>query len=180
MPGLVTGRLQLRPLVRQDSADLYELLRQPQLAPHFPAECQSRAECQHLALVWEKKGWHWLACLGQKPIGLLYLAPLDAQPPGTWELGFAFDVTHWGRGFGRESGQELVSHAFTALGAKRVLAFCAPENKRSRRLLVGLGMKSRGLRPDFICKLEGGHPRWLPAQEYCLTRAAWQKNQANQ
>ena len=75
------------------------------------------------------------------------------------ELGYTLARAVWGRGYATELGRALLEHAFTALGAPRVVAQVEPENRASRHVLEKLGMTERGRRTAY------GRPHLLYAVE---------------
>ncbi len=176
-PTLCTGRLTLRPFRRTDGPALYDMLRRPEAVRYEPYGVQSREECIHLALVRERDPRFWAVCLNDRLVGNLFLAPMEAQPPGTWELGYVFNPDHWGRGYAAESGRALLGYAFQQGGAKRVLAFCNPDNGASWHLLERLGFgRSRHLRKNVYFHLdEQGRPLWCDTYEYHLTAGEWRR-----
>ena len=56
------------------------------------------------------------------------------------ELGYAFTRPHWGHGYATEAAQAVVAHCFDVLGQGRVVAIIDPENSRSVRVAVKIGM----------------------------------------
>src|SRR5215475_2990950 len=55
-------------------------------------------------------------------------------------FGYWIGKPHWGNGYATEAVRALVDHAFTALGAERVLASVMPENRASVRVQEKVGM----------------------------------------
>jgi ribosomal-protein-alanine N-acetyltransferase len=71
--------------------------------------------------------------------GLLQRDYLDAP-----DLGFAFLMEHWSRGFAYEAAVATLSHGREALGIRRVLAVTSLDNQASMQLLAKLGFTARG------------------------------------
>jgi RimJ/RimL family protein N-acetyltransferase len=72
------------------------------------------------------------ACIGR--IGL-------HQPEG-WpglEVGWLLDRAYWGRGLATEGGRAALDHAFTHLGAERIISIIQPGNTASIRVAERLG-----------------------------------------
>lgn len=96
-------------------------------------------------------------------IGHVFLLVDSEGRPGIVELGYVFDKTSWGKGYGTEAiptivqkyADELVKHDYKALGEKikRIEATAHPENLPSIKLLQKAGMKKIGEKPRY------GHPR---------------------
>lgn len=78
-----------------------------------------------------------------EPLGMcgLILRPDQPHP----DIGYAFLKAEHGKGFAAEAAQAVLDHAQHALKIDTLLAFVAPENDRSIRLLEKLGMRYRGL-----------------------------------
>jgi ribosomal-protein-alanine N-acetyltransferase len=56
------------------------------------------------------------------------------------ELGYAFARAYWGHGYATEAAQAVVAHCFDVLDQGRVVAIIDPENSRSVRVAVKIGM----------------------------------------
>ncbi len=72
--------------------------------------------------------------------GLLKRESLDDP-----DIGFAFLPAHHGLGYAFESASAVMEHARRELGIRRIVAIMSPENERSERLLIKLGMVPEGL-----------------------------------
>ena len=76
----------------------------------------------------------------------LELSDLDAYAaicadPGVTglEVGWVLGRRYWGRGFATEAARAALHHAFSALGARRVISLIHPDNERSIRVAERLG-----------------------------------------
>ena len=58
---------------------------------------------------------------------------------GEGELGYWLDEQSWGQGYGREAAERVVSFAFEEVRLAAIIAGCASDNARSKRLLLALG-----------------------------------------
>lgn len=76
-------------------------------------------------------------------VGEAGLLPFDAKGPEI-ELGYAFGVAYWGRGYATETGRALLAHAFGVLDQQHVVAVTKPVNAGSRRVLQKLGFVQQG------------------------------------
>jgi RimJ/RimL family protein N-acetyltransferase len=72
-------------------------------------------------------------------IGMCGLIHRDGVPDV--DLGYAFLPAFRSRGFAREAASATLAHGHATLGIKRIVAFTAPDNSRSARLLAHLGMR---------------------------------------
>lgn len=80
------------------------------------------------------------------------------------ELGWLLSRLHWGRGFGREGASAALRYGFERLAFTQVSSTIRLENERSRRLAVGLGMKSGG-----EMRMSSGHT----VEIYNIHSATW-------
>lgn len=69
-------------------------------------------------------------------IGLGKIVPAGA---GQVEIGYALLPDYWRQGFGNEISRRLVEQAATLTGIHRLIAYIAPENQASRRILEKCG-----------------------------------------
>ena len=90
------------------------------------------------------------------------------QPDGhTAEIGYQLHVWARGRGYATEASRGLVRHAFERVHAHRLVADIVPDNLRSMRLAVRLGMHRIGERvratlPHVVLALERGEAEAAP------------------
>jgi RimJ/RimL family protein N-acetyltransferase len=57
------------------------------------------------------------------------------------ELAWLVARERWGQGFATEGARAALAHAFTAVGARRVISVIAPENAASIRVAEKLGLR---------------------------------------
>lgn len=90
-------------------------------------------------------------------------------PQGMVEIGYAFDPTHWGRGYATEAVQALVDAVFMLTREPAIEATARVVNPASQRVLrkCGFAHEGPGLR-DFPAR--GG---LLPVEEFRLDRKVW-------
>lgn len=97
--------------------------------------------------------------------------PLNAMPPGVFELGIElYDTADHGRGYGREAVGLLTSWLFERANAGRVQAGTAVGNIGMRRVLERLGYSFEGVMRGFM-------PGPTVRADYALygvTRADWE------
>ncbi|TKB46820.1 GNAT family N-acetyltransferase [Ferrimonas sediminicola] len=84
------------------------------------------------------------------------LSQLVFGPMQTAQLGYSVCRCHQGKGLMREVLQEVLNHAFSELGLHRIMASYQPNNRRSERLLQGLGFIREGYAREYL-KIDG---RW--------------------
>ena len=86
-------------------------------------------------------------------------------------LGYALRKGHEGKGLMTEALRALLRHAFGPMGLHRVMANHMPANRRSARVLKGLGFRREGLAEKYL-RIAGRweehvltslvNPRWKP------------------
>ncbi|MBR2490480.1 MAG: GNAT family N-acetyltransferase [Ruminiclostridium sp.] len=70
---------------------------------------------------------------------------------GTIEVGLSIFRPHWGRGFAAEALSRVLTYLTGPEGIRRVLAWCAPDNSPSRRVMERCGMvPTQGPIPDRL------------------------------
>jgi ribosomal-protein-alanine N-acetyltransferase len=93
-------------------------------------------------------------------IGFVGMArvPFEAHFTPCVEIGWRLAAAHWNRGLATEGARCCLRYAFQELALPEVVAFTAPANLRSRRVMEKLGM-SRSPADDFQHpRLPEGHP----------------------
>lgn len=93
---------------------------------------------------------------------------------GEVEIGWRLREDAWGKGYAKEGAIASLEHAFTRVGAPRVVALTIEENEASRGLMARLGMRRR---PE----LDYVDPEWPaemnPVLVHELTRREWERLQ---
>lgn len=174
MKELMTQRLLLRRFRRDDWRDLFDYLSQESVVRFEPYEVFTEEQCKKEALQRSQNDAFLAVCFKDtnKVIGNIYFA---AQEFDTWELGYVFHNTYQGMGYATESAKAVLNEAFEALGARRVVAMCNPENAPSWRLLERLGMRREGhLKQNIFFKKDAaGNPIWQDTYEYAILADEW-------
>jgi RimJ/RimL family protein N-acetyltransferase len=68
---------------------------------------------------------------------------------GEVEVGWMIGRPWWGRGLAAEMGERAMRWGFDDLGLERIYAFCHPDNAKSERVMVKLGMEPAGQAKDM-------------------------------
>jgi [ribosomal protein S5]-alanine N-acetyltransferase len=147
---ITTERLVLRPYVADDIAAIHavlygdaEAMRLIGGAVHID---ETRRRIESYIALHEQTGTSFWAVVERATgaiVGEAGLLPFDGKGPEV-ELGYAFGVAYWGRGYATETGRALLAHAFAALGLDHVLAVTKPLNADSRHVLEKLGFVQHG------------------------------------
>ncbi len=171
---LKTERLHIRRFMPEDVQDLYAYLSDPNVVRFEPYEPFTFEDCVLETLRRAKDEAFFAVCLqgSGKLIGNLYFHPQEFD---TWELGYVFNAAYQGKGYAIESARVLVDHAFSCLGARRVIAMCNPENLRSWHLMEKLGMRREGhlIKSVSFKKDKMGNPIWNDTYEYAILKEEW-------
>jgi ribosomal-protein-alanine N-acetyltransferase len=89
-----------------------------------------------------------------------------------WEadMGYEIDPNFWGRGYGTEAAQALLTFGFRELGLHRVWAHCIADNAASARVLEKVGLRWEGqLRENEWMK-----GRWWDTLIYGILDYEWE------
>ena len=141
-------RVVLRPWRASDREPFARLNADPRVMEHFPA-LQTREESDASVARFEAHLERHGFCLwalevkGVAPfIGMvgLNVPRFEAHFTPCVEIGWRLAAEHWGRGYAVEGARVALSVAFGELGLEEVVAFTAPRNVRSRRVMEKLGM----------------------------------------
>lgn len=168
-----TERLIIRYFNEDDGTDLYDYLSRKEVVRYEPYDVYTREEalveagkraCNHDFFAVQLKNG--------KMIGNLYFSIGEY---GTWELGYVFHCDYWGKGYAFESTSALISHAYSGLGARRIISMCNPENQASWKLLERLGFRREGtlLKNIYFFTDENDNPIWQDTFEYGLLKEEW-------
>lgn len=180
VPVLSTARLELRALVHDDVAQLFEVFSDPEVVRYWstpPMQSVAEAEAivaksgQHLAA---GSGYRWAVCRREdaRVMGTISLFHFDEQNNRA-EIGYALGRAFWGAGHMHEALTALVELAFGDMDLRRLEADTDPRNAASIRALGRLGFEREGLLRE----------RWVVAGEvsdsllFGLLRRDWAARQ---
>ena len=178
-----TDRLLLRLWRDGDLPEFAAINADPEVAEHFPAVL-TRGESDDLA-------WKIRTRLSDQDFGFwaveipsvtpfagfvgISRVPFEAHFTPAVEIGWRLARTHWGCGYATEAARAALRYGFDNLAVDEIVAFTVPQNERSRRVMLRLGMSNDPV-DDFH------HPRFAPGHRlavhtlYRLSRAAWQRS----
>ncbi len=147
---ILTARLRLRPLKRDDLDALAEVYLHPQVQRWIgrhtreDVECELGLQLQHQSAL----GWSLWAVEDRETdrmIGDCGLQPLEHHGPEV-ELGYDLHPDAWGRGLATEAARAVMEQAFGPLHIDRVVAVVKPDHLASQRVLEKAGLKRAGTR----------------------------------
>ncbi|MBB5197734.1 GNAT family N-acetyltransferase [Anaerocolumna cellulosilytica] len=177
MENIITERLIIRRFLKTDWQDLYEYLSDPEVVYFEPYEVYTQEQAMEEAIRRIDHTSFFAVCLkdSQKLIGNLYFNRGDFD---TWELGYVFNRTFQKQGYAMESATALINHAFSCLGARRIIARCSTKNVSSWRLLERLRLRREGmfLQNVYFKTKPNGEPDWFDSYSYAILKEEWIKN----
>lgn len=166
---LLTARLAIRPYDPDDAEQMHEVLYGDDDAMRFIGGAVSLDEAKRIARRYAEdhvRAGRSFWVVEERETGFIVgeagLHPFNDTGPEV-ELGYAFGVAHWGRGFATEAGRAILAEAFGPLELTRVVAVTRDENVGSQRVLEKLGFVADGRRtawghdqPFFVCTAPPG------------------------
>jgi RimJ/RimL family protein N-acetyltransferase len=146
---ILTDRLRLRPWVASDREPFAALNADALVMEHFLTTLsrdESDALADRIEAMFEKYGFGFWAVEvpGVVPFaGFIGLSVPSFETHFTpcVEIGWRLAREHWNQGLATEGATAALRHAFGALQLSEVVAFTAPGNARSRRVMEKLGMR---------------------------------------
>ena len=169
MTVVTTARLVLRPFAPEDAPAYAAIWAKPEVVRFLPggeglaARAQELAETRAalFAAQWRVFGYGPWAAVEQASGALLGHLGLRRLPElGETELLYMLDRPAWGKGYATEGARAAVAWAFAQTDLPRLVAFAAPENRGSIRV-----MEKAGFAYDGAVRVFG-----LDAARYTLTR----------
>ncbi len=159
---IVTPRLSLRPVHRDDLRDLLEVNGDPEVTRFLPYPTWKSVDD---GVAWLER-MNALASTGTgqqlvvvrtgdaKVIGTVLLFRYD-EGSARLELGYVLGRQYWRQGLMREALAATCGHAFSAMGIRRIEAEVNPANGASGTLLQSLGFAREGrLRQRWVSRGE--------------------------
>lgn len=180
---LETERLVLRRFTSQD-ADLLVALDADPAVMHFitggaatPREEVEQEWLPAFLAAYARGDGYGSWAVEEKPsrafVGWYHLRPAPGAAPDEPELGYRLVRAAWGRGLASEGARALVDHAFTTLGAGRVVAECMVVHTASWRVMEKAGLRRvRTFRQEWPVRIDGDE---LGDVEYALAREQWER-----
>lgn len=147
---ILTARLRLRPLRRDDLDALAEVYRHPLVSRWIGSHTREDVEreiahqLEHQAAL----GWSFWAVEDRgtgRMIGDCGLQPLEHLGPDV-ELGYDLHPDVWGHGLATEAARATMQQAFGPLDVERVVAVVKPDHLASQRVLEKAGLHRAGRR----------------------------------
>jgi ribosomal-protein-alanine N-acetyltransferase len=165
------ARVRLRPLRLEEEGALWDLrslagfsgARSPGAVERFRKRIERSGE-----LV-DGKLWFGIEADGALVGDIEARQPVDALPPGVFEIGIALFPDSQRQGLGSDAVETLTRYLFEAAGAGRVQAGTATWNEPMQKVLERLGYRREGVMRAFM-PASGGRDDYVL---YAVTRADW-------
>lgn len=147
IPTLNTRRLILRPYRLEDVDALHDILQQADIMQYFPNPAAPNRErvvriVEHFLAHWQEHHYGWWAVTlppDDRPLGWCGLTYLPET--GETEVAYLLSKTYWGQGYIPEAARASLRYGFEQCGLSRIIALVHPENVRSQRVALKIGMR---------------------------------------
>jgi ribosomal-protein-alanine N-acetyltransferase len=147
-PTILTPRLQLRPWRDADLAPFAAMNADARVMEYLPSvldRAASDAAAQKLRAHFDEYGFgKWVVETrdGAEWVGVVGLAWLNFAAPVTpaVEVGWRLAHQHWGKGYATEAARASLDFGFRDVNLARIVSFTVPDNERSWRVMMRLGM----------------------------------------
>ena len=166
LPMLETARLTLRPIRREDGADVFAYGADPEVSRYTTWEAHRSVDDARVFVDWvlgEYEGvrpapWGIVQRDGGRLIGACDVA--DWRPEhARAEIGYVLGRPYWGRGYMTEAIGAMLAFGFQELGLNRIEAVCAVENAASERVMQKVGMRFEGVLRQYML-VKGRYLDW--------------------
>ena len=145
---LITQRLILRNLTREDAPALAHILGDPEVMRFsvrgVMSERDTRAFIEHCQASYQTQGFGPWAVIERSSSTLLGFCGLNAERvdgADEIELGYRLAPEWWGKGLATQAAHAALSHSFDVLKLKAVIAIVEPANVASVRVIQKLGFE---------------------------------------
>lgn len=147
MHEIETTQLRLRQFTLDDSDDLYQIYRHPELFKYMSNEKpllweQTKEVIDSFTENWQKHHfgvWAIIYKRNRKLIGHCGLKFLENSKE--IQIGYLLLKSYWGRGLGTEAATATLRFGFEVAKIEKIVAVAKPENIASRRVMEKVGMR---------------------------------------
>lgn len=153
-PEIRTKRLILRQPTMKDAEWYFEYFSRPEIVwgggepgPKNMKAAREEFKYHLMDLYRERRGFRWIVTRkgDGRPIGTLGYYKWAPSVAYQAEMGYDLAKEHWGQGIMTEAMRSVVDFGFEKMGLNRIEVYIMPRNKRSIRMIKGLGFKREGL-----------------------------------
>ena len=181
-PEIESERLILRKPTMKDVEWYYEYFRRPEIVwgggEPGPKNLEAaRTEFRHhlVDLYRERRGFRWIITLKGEghPIGTLGYYKWLPSASYQAEMGYDLAKEHWGKGIMTEAMNAVIDFGFERMELNRIEVYIMPRNKRSIKMVKGLGFKREGLlRQRYFDE----HGKFADDVLFSMLRSDWEEN----
>jgi len=176
-----TERLILRPFVKEDAADLFEYLNEPEVNCFACMRINSSEDAVKEALKrGEDKEFYFAIVLKEngKVIGEIDAYPEStgpesaSSPKDTFSPCWMLNKNYQGKGYAYEAANAFFEYLFDQKGARRIYAYTEDYNLSCQHLCEKLGMRREGLFYEFVSfvKDDTGNPIYENTMQYAILK----------
>jgi len=158
---LTTPRLRLRPWRDDDRAAFAALTADPEVMRDLGGPLDRAGSDAKLDLyreAYDRNGFcRWaVESLSGEVLGYAGIMPLGADHPlgPAVEIGWRLARHAWGHGYATEAAAAALQDGFDRLGSPEILAYTAPDNRRSQAVMARLSLRREPAR-DFTATYDG-------------------------
>lgn len=142
-----TKRLYVREFNINDSDPLIDMQSNANVVRHTTGTPKTREESMHelekiIDNYKNNKDKLIMAVIRKDNDNFIGACALSKNVDSEYEIGYRFDETHWGKGYGKEIASGLVKYAFQELNLKQIVAYVNKENYSSVKILEGLNFRN--------------------------------------
>jgi RimJ/RimL family protein N-acetyltransferase len=170
-PVLVTARLRLRALQREDAPAIAALANDRRIAentariPHPYTLADAEGFLRYL----EESETEIAFAITLEDDALIGICGLRKKPRKSPEIGYWLGAPYWGHGYATEAAHAVIDHAFEDLGLERLEAGARVSNPASRRVLEKCGFQWSGVVLLRIHAIASS----APVDRFRLDRGLW-------
>lgn len=178
-PVLVTERLWLRQIGKDDGAEHNRVLNTPAVMHHLggvtPLDSIVQRHDKGRAM-FASEGFSFLFMIEQasgEMVGYCGIKRVDnpnAPNPGAHEIGWLVREDRWRRGYAYEAMRAVIEWGFVQIGAPHLVALTSHANRGSWQLMEKLGMERR---EDLDFADPAFPPQDSPTIQYSITANQW-------
>ena len=181
-----TERLILRPFVKEDAADLFEYLNEPEVNCFACMRINSSEDAVKEALKrGEDKEFYFAIVLKEngKVIGEIDAYPEStgpesaSSPKDTFSPCWMLNPAYHGKGYAFEAAKAFFDYLFYQNGVRRIYAYTEDYNLASQHLCEKLGMRREGLFREFVSFVNDaeGNPIYENTYQYAILKKEWER-----
>jgi RimJ/RimL family protein N-acetyltransferase len=173
---IITERLFLRPVWREDAAMIHDLLQDWDIVSRLArvpwpyALADAQAFTRYAETAYDDGKEMILAICLRPSLQVIGVIGCQRHETGEREIGYWLGKAYWGHGFASEAVQGLIEGLFDSLRLPVLSAGYQLSNAASAHVLAKLGFEPT-FREDQFCRAQN---RTVPVQQMKLTRARWQ------